>query len=279
MSLLMPETKAPLRPSLAELATADRPADEVSAQEAINLQSRILYLRSYLLERAIIGFTGVSLPVVIIAGDNLLRTDGPAVRFSLSAYYYSGMRDFFVGSLFAVGLFLITYKVFERSLNNVLTVIGGVAALLVALFPTDRTPAETVGLTPLQSRLGESTVSHIHYTSAAIFIVSLAIISFFFGLQEGRRSPQRAGCRARMSPTFWRWFHWVCASVILLAVVFTVLTTQNDMFHTYSLLIGESIAVVAFGLSWLFKGLELDVLKGPRSARRRWSREVAAQNP
>src|SRR4051794_24247500 len=164
VSLLMPETKAPLRPSLAELATSDRPADEVSAQEAINLQSRILYLRSYLLERAIIGFIGVSLPVVIIAGDNLLRTDGPAVRYSLSAYYYSGMRDFFVGSLFAVGLFLITYKVFERSLNNVLTVIGGVAALAVALFPTDRAPGETAGLTPLQSRLGESTVSHIHYT-------------------------------------------------------------------------------------------------------------------
>jgi len=279
VSLLMPETKAPLRPSLAELATSDRPTDDAAAQEAVNLQSRILYLRSYLLERAIIGFIGVSLPVVIIAGDNLLRTDGPVVRNSLSAYYYSGMRDFFVGSLFAVGLFLITYKIFERTLNNVLTAIAGVAAFLVAFFPTDRTPTETVGLTPIQSHLGERTVSHIHYTSAGVFIVSLAIISFFFGVQEGRRSSQRAGCRARMSPAFWRWFHWACATVTLLAVAFTVLATRNRMFHGYSLLIGESIAVVAFGLSWLFKGLELDVLKGPRSARRRWTREVAAENP
>jgi hypothetical protein len=276
VGLLMPETKAPVRPSLAEIAA---PSSASSAEEAVNLQSRILYLRSYLLERAIIGFIGISLPVVLILGDNLLRTDGPALRGSLSVYYYSGMRDLFGGSLFAVGVFLITYKIFERNLNNVLTVIAGLAAMVVAFFPTNRPDGVTVGPTPIQERLGETTVSHVHYTSAGVFIVLLAIISFFFGLQEGRRSPERAGGLARMSPRFWRWFHWFCATATLLAVAFTVLAAATHRFGTYSLLIGEIVAVVSFGLSWLMKGLELDVLKGPRSARRRWSRQAAAENP
>jgi hypothetical protein len=280
VSLLVPETKPPARPSLAEMAAPATPVS--SAEEAVNVRSRILYLRSYLLMRAIIGFMGVTLPILLIMGDNLLSdTDGVSVRGALSAYYYSGVRDFFVASLAAIGVFLFAYKVFERSLNNVLSLVSGVAALTVAFFPTNRPGGIDVGLTPLQERLGEQTVAHVHYTAAGVFIVSLAIISFFFGLQEGRRSPQRVGRRAAMSPTFWRWFHWANAAAILLAVVFMVLSRQENMFTGYSLFIGQVVAIVAFGLSWLAKGLELDVLLGPRSARRRWRREqeVAAQNP
>lgn len=280
MSLLLPETRPPARPSLAELAA---PATPVSpAEEAVNLQSRILYLRSYLLMRAMIGFMGVTLPIFLIVGDNLL-TDSPglSVRGALSAYYYSGMRDFFVASLAAIGVFLLAYKVFERSLNNVLSLVSGLAALTVAFFPTSRPGGVEAGLTPLQNRLGEQTVAHVHYTAAAVFIVSLAIISFFFGLQEGRRSPQRVGRRAAMSPTFWRWFHWTSATAILLAVVFMVVSRQGNMFTGYSLFIGQVVATVAFGLSWLAKGLELDVLRGPKAAQRQWrhEQEVAAQNP
>jgi len=47
------------------------------------------------------------------------------------------------------------------------------------------------------------------------------------------------------------------------------------MFNTHALLIGQIIAIVAFGLSWLAKGLELDVLLGSRSRKS----AVAAQNP
>lgn len=285
MSLLVPEIRPPARPSLAELATTATPVSP--AEEAVNLKSRILYLRSYLLMRTIIGFMGITLPILLILGDSLLSDNGPglSVRGSLSGYYYSGVRDFFVGSVVAIGVFLITYKVFERSLNNVLSIVAGLAAIALAFFPTSRPDggpdALQIPLTPIQVRLGEATVAHVHYTTAAIFIVSLAIISFFFGLQEGRRGPQRVGRRSMLPPSFWRWFHWVNALVILAAVGFMVLARTQHMLSAYSLLIGQIVAIVAFGLSWLAKGLELDVLLGPRSARRRWrrEREVAAQNP
>lgn len=36
-------------------------------------------------------------------------------RGSLSAYYHSGIRDLFVGSLCVTAVFLITYKMFEHT--------------------------------------------------------------------------------------------------------------------------------------------------------------------
>jgi hypothetical protein len=83
--------------------------------------------------------------------------------------------------------------------------------------------------------------------------------------------------RILLSPTFWRWFHWTCAAAIPLAVAFNVVTTRVHRFTDYALLVGESVAIVSFGLSWLMKGLELEVLLGQRAARRRLVREAAVE--
>jgi hypothetical protein len=135
VSLLIPDVKAPERPSLAEMAAS---SETPRTGEAANAKFGVMYLRSYLLMRTIIGFIGITFPIVLIAGDHLLESNAPTVRASLSAYYYSGMRDFFVAGMAVSGLFLITYRLFEKSLNNVLTIVGGLAALGVAFFPTDR---------------------------------------------------------------------------------------------------------------------------------------------
>ncbi len=279
MSLLTPDTQPPARPTVVALATSGAPPTLTVADEAVNLQSRILYIRSYLLMRSIIGLVGITLPIVLVVGDHLLDPGAPGVRDALSDYYYSGMRDFLVGGLISAAVFLITYKIFEKSVSNVLSLVAGVAAFAIAFFPTNRPDGVTTPLTPLQNRLGEETVSAVHYASAGVFIVAMAIISLFFGIQEGRRSPQRAGQLARMSPTFWRWFHWVDALLIVLAVAFIGLAKIQGQLNGHKLFIGEVVAIVAFGLSWLLKGLELDVLLGPRAARRRWEREAAKQNP
>jgi hypothetical protein len=227
----------------------------------------VLYLRSYLLLRAFIGFTGLALPVVLIVGDHLLDANAPTVRGSLSAYYFSGTRDFLVSGLSAAGVFLITYKIFERGLNNLLSLVAGLAALGTAFFPTDRAEPGA-SLTPLQVRIGPGIVADVHFVSAAVFLVSLAIISFIFGAQEGRRPRQRPTRRAMLSPTFWRWFHWICAFAVLAGLGFAVLAKRQNMTAGHPILIGEIVALVAFGLSWLFKGLELDILFGARGARR-----------
>jgi hypothetical protein len=226
-----------------------------------------LYVRSYLLMRALIGFTGLALPVVLIVGDHLLDAKAPTVHGSLSQYYFTGMRDFLVSGMTAAGGFLITYKLFEKSLNNVLSITAGLGALGAAFFPTDRLDDATAPFTPLQTRIGPGIVADVHFVSAGIFLVSLAVISFFFGVQEGRRPRQRPTRRAMLSPTFWRWFHWICALGVLAGLGIAVLAKRQNMTAGHPILIGEIVALWAFGLSWLLKGLELDILFRNRAAR------------
>jgi hypothetical protein len=94
------------------------------------------YVRSYLIMRVVIGAIGVALPFMLVLVDGLWFDDDPFPRTSLSAYYYSGVRELLVGTL--TGL-----------------------------------PADVVQLTPLQDRLGAANVERIHYIAAAAFISRL----------------------------------------------------------------------------------------------------------
>ncbi len=216
------------------------------------------YVRSYLIMRVFVGALGVALPFLLVLGDALLFDGDPFPRDSLSAYYYSGMREVFVGTLSATAVFLVTYKVADRTLDNTLSTLAGAAALVVALFPTGR-PGGAGELTPLQDRLGETAVATIHFTAAAVFIVSLAVMSYYFGKREGARPAQEG----KRSPAFWRRYHWFCAGAIVAALVW-IGVTQLVGWPEESLLIGEAVAVWAFGASWFMKGLELDMLLGTR---------------
>jgi hypothetical protein len=205
------------------------------------------YVRSYLIMRFLVGVLGIAVPVLLVLGEPLLFNDRPFPLGSLSAYYYSGAREVFVGSLFAIGGFLVTYKIADHSWENVASIVAGLAAITVALFPTGR-PGAGVPLTPLQTSLGESTVERVHYGAGAVFFIALAVISYLFsrpGPQTGRRSP-----------AFWHRFHLACCGVIVAALAFALL---HLLLHWpgYGLLIAEVVAVWAFGLSWLMKGFEI----------------------
>ena len=56
-------------------------------------------LRSYLSMRTGVGVLGTALPLLLLLGDWFFVQGTPSARGSLSAYYYSGMRDIFVGCL------------------------------------------------------------------------------------------------------------------------------------------------------------------------------------
>jgi hypothetical protein len=220
--------------------------------------SEARYVRAYLIMRSLVGALGIALPFALVVVDGILLDGHPFLRTSLSAYYYSGARELFVGALSAIGVFLITYKVAEVNLDNTLSVAAGVAVAFVALFPTDR-PDHVVGLTSLQSHLGESAVGTVHFIAAGAFILSLGVLSFYFGKREGARPPRQG----RRSPKFWQTYHWICAGIIGLAFVWCAATQGLDWGPSRSLLFGEVAAVWAFGASWLWKGLELDMLRRP----------------
>lgn len=216
------------------------------------------YVRSYLWMRVGVGVLGVLLPVLLVFVDKIAFHGNPFFRGSLSAYYYSGMREEFVAILSATAIFLITYKVAERNLDNLASLVAGLCAGLIPIFPTGRPSHSVIPLTPLQDLLGETAVKTVHFTASAIFIVALAVLSFYFGKREGDR-PRRQG--THFSPTFWRWFHWVCTFFMGLAIVWIVVTLAAG-WPPRALLIGEWVSAWAFGASWLAKGAELDMLFG-----------------
>ena len=59
---------------------------------------------SYLTLRKAVGAISVALPFVLAVGNRILG--GPGIQSSISAYYYTGMRDVFVGSLCVTGVLL-----------------------------------------------------------------------------------------------------------------------------------------------------------------------------
>jgi hypothetical protein len=219
------------------------------------------YVRSYLVMRLGIGALGIVLPLWLVFADWLAFSGDPHPRGSLSVYYYSGMRDVFVMIMSATGVFLITHMVADKSLDNTATFFAGLCAILISLFPTGHPSYFHGGLTPLQDWWSEESVKRVHFGASAVFLVLLAVMSFLFGLREGRRV-RRQG--QHFPPRFWRWFHWACAIAMGLALIWIVVTGRVGS-PQRSLLIGEWVSAWAFGASFLAKGAEWDMLLGKPS--------------
>src|SRR5260370_7649342 len=101
-----------------------------------NADPAVLYVRSSLLIRTVVGFIGILLPIVLIIGEAYFLKGGVHVRGSLSAYYHTSMQDIFVGSLCVTGFLLITYMAgMPRSWGFWLSLLAGVAVLAVVFFP------------------------------------------------------------------------------------------------------------------------------------------------
>lgn len=229
------------------LTTSPRPTDAKSYEAR--------YVRTVLWLRTIVGVLGIALPIVVIALATVAFSED-SVRGSLSAYYYSGARDFFVAILSATGIFFIGYVFAERSLENTLSGFAGVAALLIPLFPTGR-PSKDIVPTPMQKLLHEHTVQIIHFISTTTFLVALIGISFLYGWRE-RDRPQREG--QKRTPIFWGLYHFICTALMAAAILWIVVTLSAN-WPPRALLVGEWVAAWAFGASWLMKGLEIDMLR------------------
>jgi len=127
---------------------------------------------SYKALRRLIGFLGMLLPIILILGGWLFAKD--PIQQSISLYYYSNMRDFLVGTLFVVALFLMTYKG-TFTIDNIVATITGIAGLCVAIFPCFNELYETQRVGIFQMYPDKSNI--IHLTFASIFFIILAFYS------------------------------------------------------------------------------------------------------
>jgi cytochrome bd-type quinol oxidase subunit 2 len=201
---------------------------------------------SYLQLRKLIGFLGVLLPFVCVAGS--FRFAHIEMQNSISMYYYSNMRDVFVGILICVSLFLITYQGYE-TVDNIVTNVTGVMGAGIALFPCGN-PAfhDPVGIFMLPN----STTNWFHLSSAATFFILLAINSIWLFTKSDK--PVR-----KHSRKYYRNIVYCVCGIVILAcmaalVPVMIFCSADFMNRTYIILALEIIMLFAFGASWLVKG-------------------------
>jgi len=205
-------------------------------------------VRSYLFLRKGVGILGVALPFVLIIGKIILES--PGISGSISAYYYSVMRDVFVGSLWAIGVFLICYR--YEFWDNFLSTVAGICAIGVSLLPT--TP--DVGATQRQSAIG---LAHTSFATGFLLILALMAILLF------RRTDQENPMRRKQQRNT---VYLICGIAILACVVLAALlllvpnlpvTPWLRPLHPIFWL--EAVSIFAFGVAWFVKGETLGILK------------------
>ena len=197
---------------------------------------------SYMTLRQMVGVLGASLPFIVSLGAWIIF--GQPQQPSISAYYYTGMRDVMVGMLTATGLFLFSYKGYGRA-DEIAGKLTCLFALGVAYFPT--APENP---TPLQE-----IISSLHLFFACGFFLSLSYFCLFLFVKTNPSGFPPMTLRKTVRNRVYR----VCGVVMLvcmaLMAAYTLAggasTPLENWNPTYWL---EAIAIVAFGVSWLTKG-------------------------
>jgi len=203
---------------------------------------------SYLGVRRAIGVIGILLPFVLLIGAWLI--DRVGVQASISDYYYTVMRNVFVGSMCANGVFFLSYR--YARVDTVLATVIGLAAIGVALFPT----------TPVNPTSTEIAIGTVHFICATVFFLALAGYSYFIFTRTDPAVPMTPQKVKRNV------IYRVCGVVIVVCLVLIAVLNLlppgpvDDLQPVFWL---ETIASVSFGVSWLIKGETLlkDVVKSP----------------
>ena len=195
---------------------------------------------SYLSLRRVIGILGFTLPFLLALGGWAIFDTG--LQRSMSAYYHTGMGDVFVGILFALGFFLLSYKGYERR-DDLVGDLGFVFALGVALFPT--TPTGTHGGTDL--------IGYIHLACAGLFFGTLIYFALFLFTKSAPDQPVTRKKRHRN--LVYRTCGYAMLLCILLIGVYNIADgDESSLARINPVFWLEAIAVAAFGISWLIKG-------------------------
>jgi len=194
---------------------------------------------SYLTLRRAIGMIGLALPATLWAGS--LFHARLHVEPSISDYYYTAMGDVFVGALCAIGVFLLTYRGYDRR-DDLAGSLACVFAVGVAVFPTARKGVHAAA----------SWVGNAHYISAALMFLILAYFCLVLFRSTNPEVPMTPEKRMRNRV-------YVVCGILILSCIASIAalklwasTAFMDAYRPVFWL--ESIAVMAFGLSWLVKG-------------------------
>jgi hypothetical protein len=201
---------------------------------------------SYLTLRKALGYLGLLMPIIVRVGayyfEKIPSND------SISAYYYTGMRDVFVGTLAAIGVFLFCYRGPDTQ-DNVLTNIAGLCGLGIGLFPTDPGYHPLI-LEKFPQLLTDACYKnhgplgfHIYFVAAFFLIISYLAIFRFPKLSQPLMTEQKKS-RNKI---------YVACGVVMVTMLIIIVGLKAWAKGT-SIFWPETVAILAFGIAWLTKG-------------------------
>jgi hypothetical protein len=195
---------------------------------------------SYLALRKAVGIVGFALPFALALGGFLVGRDG--IQTTMSDYYYTDMRGIFVGSLSAIGVFLMSTRGYDLQ-DEIAGRLTAAFAIGIALFPT--TPSADA--TSRAKVLGA-----IHLSSAALFYLTVAYISIaLFTKTSADNNPTPQKLQRNIVYRVCGYAILTCISMILAYELLPDKTSLEKLTPVFWL---EAVASVSFGVSWLTKG-------------------------
>jgi hypothetical protein len=214
-------------------------------------------LQPYPEYRMAIGVLGVTLPPLLVIGNAV-----KGLQNSISAYYYTPGRDWFVGILWVIGVFLFFYQYTPRqpgrakskmpqiqsgSADAYVGKIAGIAAVLVALFPTN--PTAGLSQPPI--------IGKMHGFAAFVLFASLSLFPLLLFSQS------------RSNVRLYKWCGWLM--LLFLGLIGAYALAPEDVRQSFApwrpVLVLEWLLIWTFGLSWFAKGFEQAASTAPTSHR------------
>lgn len=192
---------------------------------------------SYLTLRKTLGILGILLPIILLVGSCVCG-GYQEVQDSISVYYYTNMGNVFVGVLFTYGLFLFAYKGYGK-IDNLAGDLGCIFALGVALLPC-------LSDNPI--------IQKLHLVSASLLFLVFAFFSIFLFTKTKHEKPLTKQKKIRN-----RWYrgcgYTILGSMLLMFIYFIFLEdSAHGLAKLNPIFWLESIALWAFGISWIIKG-------------------------
>lgn len=207
---------------------------------------------SYLGLRRAIGLIGFGMPLIVEIGA---RISTGKFLDSVSASYYTVMRDVFVGSLAAIGTFLLFHVDTDR-LDRILARIAGLAAVAIGLLPMDRVyeagepSLENVDLQHLYQVCAQGICVngprgyHMYAVGTFFAIITYMVLFRFTKVADPGRITAQKRTRNKLYVVF---------GVVMLAsfVAIGLIKFYGAKKRIY---VPETLSILAFSSAWLVKG-------------------------
>ena len=207
---------------------------------------------SYLTLRKAVGVLGIMLPFLLMTGFKIFNNNC-AFPPSISHFYYTDMGNWFVGTLCAVSLFLFCYNGHDKS-DKIAARLAAIFALLTAMFPTSYTAFATMSsCSRIREEEANQAANLIHYISASFLFATFA----FFSLVQFTKTNKRGalGKQKQKRNTVYKICGWVITGcIVAIALISFVDEWQEKLEMFKPTFVLETVALVAFGFSWLVKG-------------------------